>query len=164
MPSFHVAQLNIGRIVAPLDSEQLAGFVEALEPVNAVADRAPGFVWRLQTDEGDATAIRPYGDDMILVNMSVWESVEALVAFVFSGSHRELLRSRRQWFERHVEPYAVLWWVPAGHRPDVAEAKQRLERLLRDGPTPEAFTFRTTFGPPDAARDAPHVDPGVLCR
>ncbi|HEY8525858.1 MAG TPA: DUF3291 domain-containing protein [Acidimicrobiales bacterium] len=149
MVGYHVAQLNIGRLRAPLDSPQLAAFVEALEPVNALADRAPGFVWRLQTEEGDATALRPFPDDMMLVNMSVWESVEALADFVYRSAHRDILRRRREFFEPMEEAFTVLWWVPAGHIPTVEEAKERLERLRRDGPTPEAFTFRTRFPAPD---------------
>ena len=144
----HVAQLNVGRMLAPLGSAQLAPFVEALEPVNALADGAPGFVWRLQTEDGDATAIRPYDDDMMIVNMSVWESVEALAEFVYRSDHLAIMRRRREFFERMAEAFTVLWWVPAGHRPSVGEAKQRLDLLRRFGPTPEAFTFRATFPAP----------------
>jgi hypothetical protein len=148
MTSYHLAQLNIGRALEPLDSPRLAGFVEALEPVNALADAAPGFVWRLQTEDGDATAIRPYDDDMVLVNMSVWESLESLAEFVYRSDHRAVMVQRRKWFERMAEAFMVLWWVPAGHRPTVMEAKDRLERLRSHGPTPEAFTFRSPFPPP----------------
>jgi heme-degrading monooxygenase HmoA len=144
----HLAQLNIGRVRAPLASDQLSGFVAALEPVNALADRAPGFVWRLQTEDGDATAIRAFDDDMLLVNMSVWESLEALADFVYRSDHREVMSRRRQWFERMDEKYLVLWWVDAGHLPTLDEAKDRLERLRRDGPSAEAFTFRSPFPPP----------------
>jgi hypothetical protein len=155
----HLAQLNIGRILAPLDSEQLQGFVDALEPINALADDAPGFVWRLQTEDGDATAIRPFHDDMLLLNMSVWSSFEDLSAFVYRTDHREVMRGRRQWFERMTEAYLVLWWVPAGHIPSVAEAVDRLEHLRANGPTAEAFTFRAPFpAPGGAARIAPELD------
>jgi hypothetical protein len=148
MAAHHLAQLNVGRMLAPLDSAQLAPFVEALEPVNALADGAPGFVWRLQTEDGDATAIRPYDDDLMIVNMSVWESVEALAEFVYRSDHLGIMRRRREFFEKMAEAFTVLWWVPAGHRPSVAEAKQRLELLRRSGPTPQAFTFRTAFPAP----------------
>jgi heme-degrading monooxygenase HmoA len=148
MTTYHLAQLNIGRIREPLDSPQLAGFVNALEAINALADAAPGFVWRLQTEDGDATAIRPYDDDMLLVNMSVWESLEALAAFVYRSDHRAVMVQRRQWFERMDEAFLVLWWVPAGHLPTVAEAIDRLDLLRTDGPTPMAFTFRSPFPPP----------------
>jgi hypothetical protein len=156
MATHHLAQLNIGRMLAPLDSVQLAPFVEALEPVNALADGAPGFVWRLQTEDGDATAIRPYDDDMMIVNLSVWESVEALAEYVYRSDHVAIMRRRRAFFEKMAEAFTVLWWVPAGHRPPVAEAKERLELLRRSGPTPEAFTFRTAFPAPGASE--PVVD------
>jgi heme-degrading monooxygenase HmoA len=145
-----IAQLNIALPVAPLDGPELAGFVAALEPVNALADAAPGFVWRLQTEDGDATAVRGFGDDRLIVNMSVWESLEALGAFVYSGPHREVLVQRRQWFARMGEAFQVLWWVPDGVRPSVADAEQRLDHLRAHGPTPHAFTFRTPFPAPDA--------------
>ena len=146
---YHLAQLNIARLQAPLESPQLAGFVAALEPVNALADGAPGFVWRLQTDEGDATSIRPFDDDMLLVNMSVWESLESLAAFVYRSDHKDVMRRRRQWFDRADEVYLVLWWVPAGTAPTVEDAKARLETLRRVGPSAEAFTFRVPFPAPD---------------
>jgi len=153
--SYHLAQFNIARMVAPLESPELAGFVAALDPVNAEADSAPGFVWRLQTDEGDATAIRPFDDDMVLINMSVWESVETLNEFVYKSSHRGVLRDRRQWFEQHVgDQYVVLWWVDAGTIPTMDEAKARLELLQGSGPTADAFTFRQTFPPPGQAAPA----------
>jgi hypothetical protein len=119
----------------------MAGFRAGLEPINALADGAPGFVWRLQTDDGDATAIRPYADERMIVNMSVWESIEALRAFVYASGHTSVMRNRRAWFDK-LETYLVLWWVPAGHEPTIDEAKERLEHLKRRGPTPYAFTFR----------------------
>lgn len=148
----HLAQLNIARLLQPLDHPDLQGFVDGLEPINALADAADGFVWRLQTDEGDATSIRAFDDDMLIVNLSVWESLEALRAFVYSGDHMDIMRQRRLWFERMGEAYLVLWWVPAGHRPTVAEATHRLDLLRHLGPTPEAFTWRTTFEPPGGDR------------
>jgi heme-degrading monooxygenase HmoA len=145
-----LAQVNIGRIRAPLESPQLAGFVSRLDEINALADRSPGFVWRLQTDAGNATYLRPYADDRILVNMSVWESLDALKAYVYGSAHRELLKQRREWFEQFVGAYVALWWVPQGHRPSVDEAKKRLAHLDEKGPSPFAFTFKVAF-PPDTA-------------
>ncbi len=147
MAAHHLAQCNIGRLTAPLDSPQLAGFVGALEPINALADRAPGFVWRLQTEDGDATAIRAFDDDMMILNMSVWESIESLAAFTYGSAHRDVMRGRRQWFER-LESFLVLWWVPAGTVPTVSDATERLEMLRRDGPSAGAFTFRSPFPAP----------------
>jgi hypothetical protein len=146
---YHLAQLNIGRVLAPTDSPQLADFMALLEPINQLADASPGFVWRLQTAEGDATALRPYDDDRMLVNMSVWESLETLRNFVYASRHLDVLRRRREWFERLTDHILVLWWVPAGHIPTVQEAKERLELLRRLGPGPEAFTFKQPF-PADA--------------
>ena len=141
-----------------MDGSVMAGFVAALEPINALADEAPGFVWRLQTDDGDATAIRPYEDDRIIVNMSVWESIEALRAFVYTSAHTSVMRSRKQWFEK-LDTYLALWWVPVGHEPTIEEARRRLEHLERQGSSPYAFTFRASFAAPDADRDgAPTID------
>ena len=148
MPAYQLAQLNIGRILAPLDSPQLAGFLARLDDINALAEAAPGFVWRFQTEDGNATALRPYEDDRILVNFSVWASAEALHAFVYRSLHVEVMRQRRQWFEQMDQPFTVLWWVPTGHRPTVHEAVERLEHLRRRGPTPYAFTFQQRCAPP----------------
>ena len=142
-----MALLNVARMVAPLDSPQLAEFVANLAPVNAVADGAPGFVWRHQDDSGNSTSVRVLDDDMLLVNLAVWESVDALAAYAYGGAHRDVMRKRRQWFERMSEPYLVLWWVPAGHRPGVDEAVERLLHLRANGPSPEAFTFKDRYAP-----------------
>jgi hypothetical protein len=144
----HLAQVNVARLRAPLDSPQLADFVAGLEPINALGDSSPGFVWRLQTEDGDATAVPVLDDDSLLVNLTVWESIEALAEFAYRGRHRQVMRRRREWFEKMAEAYLALWWVPAGHVPTVKEAEERLLRLRRHGPTPLAFTFRTPFPPP----------------
>lgn len=145
---YHLAQLNIARILAPLESRQMAGFVALLEEVNALADGAPGFIWRFQTEVGDATALRPYDDERIIVNFSVWESPTTLRNFVYHGRHAAVMRWRREWFDRMADAYLVLWWVPAGHRPTVKEAMARLECLHRSGASPAAFTFQQLFPPP----------------
>jgi hypothetical protein len=146
---FHLAQLNIGRFRAPLDDPIMEGFRTALDPINALADGAPGFVWRLQTEEGNATAIRPYaGDDLMAINLSVWKSLESLRQFVYKSPHLETLRARKQWFEPIDGPILVLWWIPAGQIPTVAEAQGRLQHLRVHGPTSHAFTFKTPFPAP----------------
>jgi hypothetical protein len=145
MSSHHLAQLNIGRMVAPTDSPLVAEFMNALDEINALAEASPGFVWRFQTDDGNATAERPYPDDTILVNFSTWESIESLSDYVYRTVHTDYLRRRREWFERFESSYVVLWWVPAGHRPTATEAIERLDHLERHGPTPYAFTFRRRF-------------------
>jgi hypothetical protein len=146
-PAGHqLAQCNVARLLAPLDSPQLAGFVAALAPVNALADAAPGFVWRLQDDSGDATSIRVFDDDVMIVNLSVWESAENLADFTYRAvGHRDVMRQRRRWFTPMDEAHLVLWWVPAGHIPDAAEAMDRLDTLRRVGPSPAAFTFRALY-------------------
>lgn len=143
----HLAQLNVALLREPLDAPALADFVANLAPLNAIADRSPGFVWRLQGDGGDATSIRAFDDPMIIVNLTVWESVEALRAFAFGPDHHAIMRRRREWFHRMAEAFVALWWVPAGTLPTVHEARARLEHLRRNGPTPHAFTFRDTFLP-----------------
>ena len=162
MSTYQLAQCNIARLRAPLDSPALSGFVGALDSINALAERTSGFVWRLQTEDGNATSIRAFDDDMLLINMSVWESVEALGAFVYNSEHREIMRGRRQWFERMVEAYLVLWWVPTGVRPTTMDARERLDALRRDGPTPHAFTFRAPFPAPDE-HDAPRPRDDWFC-
>jgi hypothetical protein len=155
---FHLAQVNIGRIRAPLDDPLMEGFTSRLESINALAESSPGFVWRLKTAEGDATSIRPFDDDRILVNMSVWESVEALHRYVYEGPHLGLLRDRREWFQPFEGPMLALWWIPAGHIPSVEEAKAKLEELGHNGPTPASFTFRKLFPSPEML--APNAEGG----
>lgn len=118
----------------------------ALDPINAIADDAPGFVWRLQDEGGDATAIRPFEDESLMINMSVWESREALWRFVYDSDHLAVMRRRREWFER-MGLYMALWWLPAGTLPTLEDAKQRLAALEENGPTPYSFTFKRPFSP-----------------
>lgn len=148
MPEYHLAQVNVGRVKGPIDGPVMAGFVARLDEINALADVDPGFVWRLQTGAGNATYYRPYPeDDTILINMSVWRSVEALRNYVYRTAHAELLKQRHEWFEMFKGVYLALWWVPAGHRPGIDEAKKRLAYLEKHGPTEFAFTFKQIFPP-----------------
>jgi len=147
--AYHLAEINIALPVEPLDSPRLAEFVAALDSINALADESPGFVWRLQTEDGDATAIRVLDDERLIVNMSVWETIEALGDYVFRSVHTDFLRRRREWFVPMREFMTVLWWVPTGTVPTVAEAEERLRHLQANGPTAHAFTFRTPFASPD---------------
>ena len=144
---WHLAQLNVGRLLAPIETPAIEGFRAQLDPINALADADPGLVWRLQTVAGNATDIRPTEDDLFIVNLSVWRSIEALRAFTYRSGHVGVLRQRRSWFEQLAEAHLVLWWLPAGHIPTVDEALTRLDRLRRDGPSPAAFTFRAPFAP-----------------
>jgi len=157
MSAYEIAQLNIGIIRGPMDSPIMEEFAANLDRINALAERSPGFVWRLQSEDGDATAIRPFDDENMLVNMSVWRDVESLNSYVYSSAHVEVMRRRREWFERINEAFLVLWWVTKGHRPSIAEAIAKLEILRSKGPTPEAFTFRKAFPPVDADHSHPPV-------
>ncbi len=147
MSTYHLAQINIGRLIAPTDDPLVADFMNALDRINALADTAPGFVWRLQSDSGNATDIRPFDDPNLLVNMSVWESLETLKTYTYQSEHVDFFKRRKEWFEPHASSY-VLWWIPAGHIPSLVEAKARLETLARLGPTAEAFLFKPSFPPP----------------
>ncbi|HSP16689.1 MAG TPA: DUF3291 domain-containing protein [Thermoanaerobaculia bacterium] len=148
MPPYHLAQVNIARMKAPLESPVMEGFVARLAEINALADASPGFVWRLQTEAGNATYLRPYADDRILFNLSVWESVEALKDYVYRTAHAELLKGRRSWFEQFDGSTVALWWMPAGQLPTVEEAKERLAHLDSRGPSPFAFTFKLLHAKP----------------
>ena len=143
----HIVQANIAQMRAPLDDPMMAGFNERLEPLNALADESPGFVWRLRTEEGDATEIDVFGDELVLFNMSVWESIDALESYVYNSNHVSAVQKRAEWFERHTKSPFVLWWIEAGEIPTIEEGKARLEKLWSDGPTADAFTFRHRFDP-----------------
>ncbi|NGO15164.1 DUF3291 domain-containing protein [Streptomyces sp. HC44] len=157
--AYHLAQVNIARLKAPLDSPQLKDFVDALDPVNAVADTSDGFVWRLQDDSGNATEVPVLGDDWLIINLTVWRDTNALTAFMYQGQHREMLSRRREWFERLEEAVTALWWVPADHHPTVGEAEERLLHLRKHGPTAYAFNLRTTFPPQEAQPAGPDQEP-----
>jgi hypothetical protein len=144
-----------------MTSPLLAEFVAALAPVNALADAAPGFVWRLQTEDGDSTAIRLPEDEGLIVNMSVWESLEALRDFVYGGAHVGIMRRRREWFARMGQASTACWWVAAGTVPTVGEARRRLALLRAFGPSPEAFTLARWY-PPEGG-DVGSVDPRATC-
>lgn len=143
-----------------MDTPALAEFMAQLDPVNAIADAAPGFVWRLQTEDGNATSIPVLGDERLIVNMSVWASIDRLADFVYRSGHVAVMRRRREWFER-LKVFMALWWVPAGHLPTVAEAEERLTHLRSHGPTAHAFTFRQRFPAPGAPA-GPALDEALL--
>jgi hypothetical protein len=147
---WQLAQVNIGRLRAPVDHPMIKDFVDNLDAVNAIAEASPGFVWRLTGDGNDATDLQPYENPLIAINMSVWTDIPSLGAFVYRGDHVKIMRRRKEWFE-HMDLFQVLWWVPAGHRPTIDEAKSRLALLGQHGPTPDAFTFKVPFPPPQVA-------------
>jgi hypothetical protein len=144
----HLAQINVARLLRPLDAPETAEFVAALAPVNALADAAPGFVWRLQGETGDATPIRVFDDDAVIVNLSVWESLEAFRGFVYDGGHLAVLRRRLEWFERPAGPHTALWWVDPGTLPTPEDGARRLALLAERGPTAEAFDLAHVVPPP----------------
>lgn len=146
--AFQLASSNIARMLGDIDTPVMAGFVARLEPLNEIADASKGFIWRYETEAGDATEVRVFEDELILFNMSVWESIEALEAFAYRSDHLEALQKRAQWFERPTRTPLVLWWIPAGHIPTVQEARDRFDLLWRDGASPDAFTFRDRFPVP----------------
>lgn len=148
--AYQLATSNIARMLGQYEDEVMAGFVARLEPLNALAEATGGFVWRYTDESGNATETRVFDDELILFNMSVWESVEALEHYAYHTDHREALQKRAQWFERPTRASLVLWWVESGHIPTVEEAKERFELLWEHGPTAEAFTFRERFAPPGA--------------
>ena len=163
MATWHIAQLNVGTTVAPLDSAELADFVAALDGTNALAESSPGFVWRLKGDGGNATDIRAGDDPNFIVNMSVWESLEALFEFVYRSVHTRVMVRRRDWFRKPEQAYQVLWWVPAGHAPTVEEALARLEHLRAHGSTPHAFTFKERYPAPGEGGGPTDMKPEPYC-
>jgi Domain of unknown function (DUF3291) len=162
MSAYELAQLNIALMKEPLESPRMADFVANLDRINALAESSPGFVWRLKTAEGNATGLRPLGEDT-LVNVSVWKDVESLNKYVYQSAHVEIMRRRKEWFERMREAWVVLWWVPKGYRPTIAEAIAKLELLRAIGPSKDAFTFRRAFLPPDAAQPSAPFEFGDEC-
>ncbi len=146
--SHHLAQINIAQCRAPLDSPLMADFVALLDPINALAEATPGFIWRLKSAAGNATDIPAYPDPLLIVNLSVWTDLDALKAYVFRTHHVDAFRRRKEWFEEREEASTALWWIPAGHIPTVQEGKERLENLVKQGPTQTAFTFRQPFPAP----------------
>jgi hypothetical protein len=147
MSHCELAQLNIAKLIEPIESPRLTDFVANLDRINALAETSRGFVWRLQTEEGDATALRPFGADYI-VNLTVWKDIGSLHHYVYRTAHVEIMRRRKEWFQRMKESYMVLWWVREGDIPTIAEARLKLQALQVSGPSPEAFTFKRPFPPP----------------
>ena len=148
MHNYHLAQINIAQARDSMESETMRGFVDRLDEINALADRSPGFIWRLQTEEGDATSIREFDNPMLIVNMSIWENIESLKDYVYKTNHVELIRGRDAWFHKITRAHQALWWIPAGHIPNVHKGKEKLDILQERGPSEEAFTFAKPFPKP----------------
>ncbi len=149
MAKYHLAQINIALAKAEMDTEIMEGFVSRLDEINETADNAEGFVWRLQTEDGDSTAIRVFDKPLLLVNMSVWENIDVLKNFVYKSAHVELIRDRQAWFHKYIEAHQALWWIPSGHIPTIEEAKEKLETIQKHGSTLSAFHFGKPFPKPE---------------
>jgi hypothetical protein len=141
-----LAQLNIGRLLYPTDDPRLADFMNNLNLVNGLAERSEGFVWRLKDDSGNNTALRPFPDPQVIVNMSVWESVETFERYVWQTVHKRFYGRRQEWFDKLDGPHLVLWWVSRGQHPTIAEAKERLDHLAAHGPSDYAFGWESVPG------------------
>lgn len=158
-----LAQVNIGRLVAPEGDPRVQEFFDELDRINALAEASPGFLWRLKTEEGNATAIKPTADPLLIVNLSVWRDADALFEFVYRSAHTPVMAKRKQFFQRFEGHYQALWWVAAGHRPSVDEALAKLWHLDRFGPTPHAFTFKARFPKPDRHGVPVDMEPDPWC-
>ncbi|HEY2764834.1 MAG TPA: DUF3291 domain-containing protein [Pseudonocardiaceae bacterium] len=143
----HLAQANLSRLRYPPDSPQVGEFIAALDRINRLAERSPGFVWRYATDDGHVSLADTTGDPLLIINLSVWKSYQPLHHYIYRSAHGHYVRRRGEWFDRITQPSTVLWWVPAGTRPTPADALARLRQLRRHGPRPGAFTLRTRFDP-----------------
>jgi hypothetical protein len=161
--SWHLAQINVGRLVAPPDDPRVKPFMDALDRINALADASPGFVWRLQSESGNATDIQTSDDPLFILNMSVWRDADALFAFVYRSAHTPEMARRREYFARFDGAYQALWWVPAGTTPTIEDGLSRLWRLDRFGPAPQAFTFKARFPAPGLGGPPTDMDPDPWC-
>ena len=161
--TWHIAQLNIASAIYPEDDQRMIRFYAQLDEINALAESSPGFAWRLQSESGNATDILVGDDPLLIVNMSVWQSVEALFDFAYKSAHTQVLADRRKWFKRPDGAYQVLWWVPAGHEPTVDEGMERLRLLQKSGPGSDAFAFNSRFPPPDASGTPENLNRDPYC-
>lgn len=148
MSRYHLAQLNIANAVASMDSPEMAGFVARLDEIHELSDNADGFIWRWESGSVDSSVVDIFGDPRLLVNLSLWESVESLKHFVYKTVHVELIRDREAWFDKMPEMHQVVWWVPEGHIPSVTEAKQKLDTLRADGPSEAGFSMARPYPMP----------------
>ena len=161
--TYHIAQINIGRMAVPIDSPVMQTFVDRLDEINALAEASEGFVWRLKGDGNNATAIRIFDDSTLLVNMSVWKNTDDLYTYTYQTAHAGILKRRKEWFLKMQDMQMALWYIPAGHLPTVAEAEQRLSYIRANGPTPYTFTFKQRFSVAEAMAFADRMpDPGSL--
>ncbi|MEO0974348.1 MAG: DUF3291 domain-containing protein [Pseudomonadota bacterium] len=163
MSEWHLAQINVGKMLAPKGDPVVQEFFDALDAINAAAEAHPGFVWRMQTEAGDNTDILPTVDPCLLVNISVWQDADALFDYVYRSVHTPVMSKRRQWFDRFEGAHQALWWVPVGHEPTVEEGIAKLWHLDRFGPTPGAFTFKAQYPQPGEGGVPRDMKPDPWC-
>lgn len=163
MSDWHLAQINIGRMLGLRGDPKVQGFFDALDEINALADRSPGFVWRLIGDGPDATDLQPTADPYLLINMSVWTDADSLFDYVYRSAHTRVMAQRRQWLERFDSSYHCLWWIPAGSTPSTNDGFAKLWHLDRFGPSPQAFTFKSRFPAPYHAGPPVDMRPDPWC-
>ncbi|MDW5416376.1 DUF3291 domain-containing protein [Iodobacter sp. CM08] len=149
LQKYQLAQVNIAKAKEALDQPIMQGFVQQLAHINQLAEASPGFIWRLQTESGDATALKVFEDELLIVNLSVWDSFESLKEYVYSGEHLTVLKNKKHWFDKHHGPSLALWWIPKGHIPSIESAKNALAQLASQGPSPQAFTFAKPYLAPN---------------
>ena len=147
---YHLAQVNIGKILAPMDSPQMSEFKNNLDRINALAEASEGFIWRLKDDNNNATSIKVFEDDFMLINMSVWKDIDVLYKYVYESAHMEYLKNRKAWFEKLADKYMALWWIPESHIPTPLEAIERINHIRQFGETAFAFGFKKRFTPEEA--------------
>ena len=146
---YNLAQVNIAQMLAPIDDPVMSDFVNNLERINAIADDAEGFVWRLQGEADNALAIRAFEDNMLIINLSVWKDIDSLFNFTYNSDHISVLKRKKEWFDKMETMHMAFWYVPENHIPSPEEAKERLDYINKHGDTPYAFTFRAKFTPND---------------
>jgi hypothetical protein len=142
---YNLAQVNIAKMLAPIDDPIMADFVNNLDRINSLADNFDGFVWRLKDAENNAMAIQAFEDDTLIINMSVWRDMDSLFQFTYKSDHVEIFKRRKEWFSKIKDMSMVFWYVPDGHIPSPQEARERLEYVNKHGITPYAFTFKDKF-------------------
>ena len=163
MGDWHLAQMNVATALYLMDDPRISEFVAQLDEINALAESSPGFVWRLQSDAGNAIDIQTTDDPRFIINMSVWQDVESLFDFAYMSAHRLVMAKRRQWFQRPDGAHQVLWWVEAGHEPTAEEGLSRLHDLDKNGANPGAFNFKSKFPPPDRSGAPEDLAPEPYC-
>ncbi len=150
MPGYHIAEINIAKMKGVnINDPIMKEFADNLDEVNRIAEKSEGFVWRLKDDNNNATNFNPYNDVQIIINVSVWTSIETLEQFMYRTFHSEFLRRRKEWFITYGTAHTAMWWVPQGHIPSLQEAVEKLDYLQQHGPSPLSFDLKNKFPAPE---------------